>query len=172
MGPDHEAMSARRLYEQTEERVGTPEPQPADSRRPGSHPPPQADSTAARLSHGPCSPVVRGVVRGHAVAAVDVLRGRLAEPWTLASLAGKVHLSRSQLVRAFVATVGLSPMAYVRGARAWEMARLLDCTALSIAAAAPAVGWADANYASRCLHATCGVSPTEFRRRTCPPGLS
>jgi transcriptional regulator GlxA family with amidase domain len=42
-----------------------------------------------------------GVLRGHVVTAVGVLRNRLAEPWTLAALAKEVHLSRSQLVRSF-----------------------------------------------------------------------
>ncbi len=95
-----------------------------------------------------------GVVRGHVVAALDVLRTRLAEPWTLDSLAAEVHLSRSQLVRAFDATVGMSPMAYLRKMRAERMARLLASTDLSIAGAARAVGWTDANYASRCFHIT------------------
>jgi transcriptional regulator GlxA family with amidase domain len=48
----------------------------------------------------------RGVTRGHVVTAVGVLRTRWAESWTLDSLAEEVHLSRSQLVRAFGA-VGL-----------------------------------------------------------------
>ncbi len=49
-----------------------------------------------------------GVVRGHVVTAVKLLRERIAEPWTLNSLAQEVHLSRSQLVRPFDATTGLS----------------------------------------------------------------
>jgi transcriptional regulator GlxA family with amidase domain len=51
----------------------------------------------------------RGVVRGHVVTTVGPLRTRLAEPWTLSSLAGEVHLPRSQLVRSFDATVGDEP---------------------------------------------------------------
>lgn len=47
----------------------------------------------------PAVPAVRGVVRGHVVTAVGVLRSRITEPWTLNSLADEVHLSRSQLVR-------------------------------------------------------------------------
>jgi hypothetical protein len=43
----------------------------------------------------------RGIVRGHVVVAVNTLRSRLAEPWSLDALADEVHLSRSQLVRAF-----------------------------------------------------------------------
>jgi AraC-like DNA-binding protein len=101
---------------------------------------------------------VHGVLRGHAVAAVGVLRARIAEPWTLGLLAEEVHLSRSRLVRAFDASVGLSPMAYLRQLRAQQMARLLCCTDLSVAAVGRSVGWTDANYASRCFHTRSGIS--------------
>lgn len=57
-----------------------------------------------------------------------MLRARLAEPWTLASLAQEVHLSRSQLARCFGATVGVSPMTYLRQIRVERMARKLACT--------------------------------------------
>jgi AraC-like DNA-binding protein len=111
-----------------------------------------------------CKPVVRGVVRSHVVAAVRALRARLAEPWTLSALAEEVHLSRSQLVRAFDASVGLPPMACLRLLRVHQMAWLLASTDLSIAQVARSVGWADPNYASRCFHTLYGLSPTEFRR--------
>ncbi|HTR70621.1 MAG TPA: AraC family transcriptional regulator [Mycobacteriales bacterium] len=110
-----------------------------------------------------------GVVRGHVVTAVGVLRSRLAEPWTLDALAEEVYLSRSQLVRAFGATVGVSPMAYLRHMRVERMVRLLVSTDLSVADAARSVGWTDAFYASRCFHAAYGISPTEYRRRQLPP---
>ncbi len=76
----------------------------------------------------------------------------------------EVQVSCSQLVRAFDATVGVSPMACLRQVRAQRMAWVLCCADLSIAAVAGSVGWTDANYASRCFHAFYGVSPTEFRR--------
>ena len=82
----------------------------------------------------------RGVVRGHVVAAVSILRDRLAEPWTLDRLADEVHLSRSQLVRCFDATAGTSPMAYLRQMRVRRMAGLLASTDLSIAETVRAVG--------------------------------
>jgi AraC-like DNA-binding protein len=56
------------------------------------------------------------------------LRTRLAERWSLDQLAEEVHLSRSQLVRCFDATVGMSPMAYIRHMRVQQMARLLAST--------------------------------------------
>ena len=111
----------------------------------------------------------RGVVRGHALVAIGLLRNRLAEPWTLSSLAQEVHLSRSQLVRAVDATVGVSPMAYLRQMRLQRMARLLSSADLSVAEVARSVGWADASYASRCFHDAFGVSPSEYRRRQIPP---
>jgi transcriptional regulator GlxA family with amidase domain len=45
------------------------------------------------------------------------MREPLPEPWTLKTLADEVRLSRSQLVRSFDATVGMSPMAYLRQMR-------------------------------------------------------
>lgn len=41
----------------------------------------------------------------------------------------RAHLTRSRLVRAFDATVGMSPMAYLRQMRVERMARLLTSTA-------------------------------------------
>jgi transcriptional regulator GlxA family with amidase domain len=121
----------------------------------------------------PAPPTVRGVVRGHVVTAVAVMRERLAESWSLDALADEVHLSRSQLVRAFDVTVGTSPMAYLRQMRVERMARLLASTDLSIAEAARSVGWKNQFHASQCFHATYGVSPTEFRRQhAMPPPLA
>lgn len=65
--------------------------------------------------------------------AVQTLQKRMNEQWTLDALAEESHLSRSQLVRAFDATVGMSPMAYLRRMRVEQMARLLVSTDLSIA---------------------------------------
>jgi transcriptional regulator GlxA family with amidase domain len=112
-----------------------------------------------------------GIVRGHVVVAVKLLRERTAEPWTLSGLAAEVHLSRSQLARAFATTVGISPMAYLRQMRAERMARLLITTDLSIAEAARSVGWRNQFHASQCFHAAYGLSPTEYRRRQLPPSV-
>lgn len=125
------------------------------------------DGGSAPSRHGAAADrlTMRGVVRGHVETAAEVLRDRLAEPWTLTTLAEEVHLSRSQLGRAFDAIVGTSPMAYLRQMRLRQMSRLLTSTDLSISEVARAVGWADAFYASRCFHVHYGMSPTEFRRR-------
>jgi transcriptional regulator GlxA family with amidase domain len=100
-----------------------------------------------------------------------VLRDHLPEPWTLDALAKEVHLSRSQLARSFDATVGMSPMAYLRQMRVERMARLLANTDLSVAEAARAVGWTNQFHASQTFHAAYGVSPTEYRRRQGTPPI-
>lgn len=103
-------------------------------------PRPGRDPAGAVVHHQTPSTGHHGILRGHVITAVAVMRQRLAEPWTLNSLADEVHLSRSQLMRAFDATVGMSPMAYLRQMRLERTARLLVSTDLSIAAAARSVG--------------------------------
>jgi transcriptional regulator GlxA family with amidase domain len=126
--------------------------------------------TSTQRSQPPRVVATHGVVRGHVVTTVGLLRTRLAEPWTLDALAHEVNLSRSQLVRAFDAIVNTSPMAYLRKMRVEQMARLLASTDLSIAEAARSVGWKNQFHASQCFHAAYGLSPTEYRRRR--PGNS
>lgn len=126
------------------------EPPPRNHRRPG---PTVVDESLNRGVHG--------VVRGHVVTAVKVLREHLAEPWTLDALAEELHLSRSQLARSFTATVRISPTAFLRQMRVERMARLLTATDLSVAEAARSVGWKNRFHASQCFHAHYAVSPTE-----------
>lgn len=105
------------------------------------------------------------------MAAVNVMRARLAEPCTLNSLSQEVHLSRSQLARSFDAVTAMSPMAYLRKMRVERMARLLATTDLSVAEAARAVGWTNQFHASQVFHVAFGVSPTEYRRRQAAPPI-
>lgn len=100
---------------------------------------------------------------------MNVLRARLAEPWSLDELADEVYLSGSQLVRPFDATVGTSPTAYLRRMHVERMARLLAPTDPSVSEATRSVGWRNQLHASQCFHAHYGVSPTEYRRRQPTP---
>ncbi|WP_375489542.1 helix-turn-helix transcriptional regulator, partial [uncultured Mycobacterium sp.] len=97
-----------------------------------------------------------------------MLRERIAEPWTLQALAEEIHLSRSQLVRAFDATVGMSPMAYLRQMRVERMARVLVSTDLSIAEAARLVGWRNQFHAIYFLLYVYVIYLNYFRRRQTP----
>lgn len=134
----------------------------------------QAKTASSTAGSPPRHDAIRGshgVVRGHVVAAAGILRDRLAKRWTLDALAEEVHLSRSQLARSFDATVGTSPMAFLRKMREERMARLPATTDLSVAEAGRSVGWRDPNYASATFHDYHGVSPTEYRRRHASPPI-
>jgi transcriptional regulator GlxA family with amidase domain len=76
---------------------------------------------------------------------------------------------RRHHVRSFDATVGMSPMAYLRQMRVERMARLLISTDLSVAEVARSVGWKNQFHASQCFHAAYGISPTEYRRQHATP---
>ena len=65
------------IYNPRDRTMTTPRPQAPDIRRPVARANPQSRT----LSSGPISS--HGIVRGHVVTAVGVLRNRLAEPWTL-----------------------------------------------------------------------------------------
>lgn len=150
-------------------RTDSRQPGVPDAHATGVRTPPRAEQVGtSSTTTGPTAPdrsATRGVVRGHVVTAVRVLRDRLTDSWALDALAREVNLSRSQLVRAFDATVGISPMAYLRKMRVERMGRLLVLTDLSVAEAARLVGWKNQFHASQCFHAHYGVSPTEYRRR-------
>jgi len=88
---------------------------------------------------------------------------------TLDALAEEVHLSRSQLARAFDATVGMSPMANLREMRVARMARLLVSTGLAVAETVRSVGWRNQFHASQCFHAHCGISPSNTVHRQPAP---
>lgn len=125
----------------------------------------QVRLTARGNEHSGDHVVAGDLVSGHVAAAIDLMSSRMTERWTLSALATEVHLSRSQLVRTFKAALGLSPMAYLRLMRVQQMARLLRTTDLSLHGVGQAVGWTDANQASRCFRRHYGISPTKYRRQ-------
>lgn len=77
------------------------------------------DACTPRIPH-PRNPAVR--------AALDLLEADPGHPWTLAELADRVYLLRSQLVRAFRTHLGVTPMGHLREARLRAMAVALRTT--------------------------------------------
>jgi transcriptional regulator GlxA family with amidase domain len=82
--------------------------------QPNPAPPPTFEHADPATVDGAEDRSVHGVVRGHVVTAVQTLRKRMDEKWTLDTLAEEIHLSRSQLVRAFDAHYGISPTEFRR----------------------------------------------------------
>ncbi|MGV2984265.1 helix-turn-helix domain-containing protein [Microbacterium sp. AGC85] len=101
----------------------------------------------------------------------DQLANELDRRWSVPELARAVHLSPSQLRRAFVASFGKSPIAYLTMLRAERMAHLLKVTDLPVSVIATSVGWRDPDFAALQFRRTVGVTPSEYRRidRNNPP---
>jgi len=95
--------------------------------------------------------------------AIDYIRARLAEPFTLDELAGFADLDKFHLCRAFRAQVGMPPHAYathLRVARAKQL--LLAGTRAS--ELAPLVGFYDQAQLTRHFRRLVGTTPARFGR--------
>lgn len=97
--------------------------------------------------------------------AIRLLENRLADHWTVASLAEELHLAPGYLARLFKDAIGLPPMAYLARLRAEQAAGLLLHSEQSVAAIGRTVGWPDQNYFSRRFRAQYGLSPSMYRTR-------
>lgn len=84
--------------------------------------------------------------------------------WRLRDLAALVHLSVSQLGRAFTLRFGMPPMRYLAHIRAHRLAHLLVETDLPIGVAMTKVGWRSRGHAARQFTDVVGTSPSEYRR--------
>ncbi|MEX5258034.1 AraC family transcriptional regulator [Kocuria arenosa] len=109
--------------------------------------------------------------------ALALLHEQPADPWTVAELARRVHVSRATLAARFRTAVGQPPMAYLT---TWRLAlaadRLVDSTATTATIAAE-VGYSSAFTFSTAFTRAYGASPTAYRRTTHsrhprnPPGI-
>lgn len=97
---------------------------------------------------------------------IALLERDLSASWTLAELARRVHLSRSQVNRTFSADTGQTPLAYLHRLRAERMARLLRTTDVPIRDAGALVGWADPGNATKRFTSHWKMLPTRYRAQT------
>ena len=104
-------------------------------------------------------------------AALRLLHGRPAEPWTLDRLAREVAMSRSSFAERFAAYAGVPPMQYLGRWRLQLAARMLTGDAVSVSRAASAVGYRSEAAFSRAFRREVGESPGAWRRghRVAPP---
>ncbi|MCE7083099.1 AraC family transcriptional regulator [Streptomyces sp. ST2-7A] len=103
--------------------------------------------------------------RGDAVVgpALRLLHERPAHPWTVASLAAGVGVSRAALARRFTEVVGEPPMAHLTGLRLDLAADLLRGPGGTLEGAARRVGYGSAFALSAAFKRVRGVSPREYR---------
>jgi AraC-like DNA-binding protein len=91
-----------------------------------------------------------------------------AAPLTLAQLADEAGISRYQLIRGFVAGVGLTPHAYIVQQRIL-LARRLIRAGVGLAESAVTAGFCDQSHMTRCFTRQFGVSPRRYASATLGP---
>lgn len=95
--------------------------------------------------------------------ALRLLHNNPDHPWTVASLAGRVGVSRATLARRFTDLVGEPPMAYLGNWRLELAADLLRGSDATIGAVARKVGYGSSFALSAAFKRVRGVSPQQYR---------
>jgi AraC-like DNA-binding protein len=104
----------------------------------------------------------------HVGAALALMHGRPAEPWTLESLSREVGLSRSVFAERFAEVMGAPAMHYLANWRLQLAARLLERQGLSLAQAAAQVGYESEAAFNRAFKKQVGMPPGAWRRSRLP----
>lgn len=97
--------------------------------------------------------------------ALRLMLNNAALPWTIASLASEIGVSRAALARRFHELVGEPPMAFLTERRLSMAADLLDEPDATLGAVAEQVGYSSAFALSTAFKRVRGVSPKEHRAR-------
>ncbi|MFB4284114.1 MULTISPECIES: AraC family transcriptional regulator [unclassified Nonomuraea] len=97
-------------------------------------------------------------------AAVAIMRERLAEPLTLATVAAEVHLSVYHFVRVFREATGETPHRYLTRLRIERARRLLSTSSLSIEQIAGRCGFGSPGALSSAFLRQTGVRPSAYRK--------
>jgi AraC-like DNA-binding protein len=118
------------------------------------------------LSHGDCAKVPLSALSDpHVGRALGVMHAKVADPWTVESLATEVGLSRSGFAARFAALVGEPPLQYLTRWRMARAAELLRDTNESMAEIATTVGYDSVPSFNKAYKRWQGTSPGAFRRR-------
>ncbi len=97
--------------------------------------------------------------------ALRMLHNDPAHPWTVASIAAAIGISRASLARRFTDLVGEPPMAFLTGWRLALAADLLREPETTVGAVARQVGYGSAFALSAAFKREHGLSPTDYRSR-------
>lgn len=88
------------------------------------------------------------------------------EPWTVASMAQAIGMSRSRFAERFRELLGTGPMSYLSDWRLQKALALLDDSRCSVQQVARRTGYRSAAAFTRAFAEKFGVPPTEYRRKT------
>ncbi|WP_436494491.1 AraC family transcriptional regulator [Actinokineospora sp. HUAS TT18] len=106
-------------------------------------------------------------------AALQLLHTEPAQPWTVATLAARVGVSRAALARRFTALVGEPPMNYLTSLRLALAADLMRESNATIGSVARKVGYSSSFALSTAFKRVRGMSPQEYiRQAAANPGVA
>ncbi len=97
-------------------------------------------------------------------AALRLMHGRPADPWTLDRLAREVGMSRSAFAERFTVYVHIPPMQYLARWRLQLAARMLESGTVNVAQASSAVGYRSEAAFNRAFKREVGEAPGAWRR--------
>jgi len=109
---------------------------------------------------------LRGLTDPPVARALSLIHARPGEPWTVASLASSVALSRTAFARRFRERLGSSVMAYVAARRMHAAAGLLVESTHAMNAIASDVGYESEISFNKAFKRWAGVPPGQYRRQS------
>jgi AraC-like DNA-binding protein len=120
-------------------------------------------SALAELPEGRAS-WLRGIVDPQVGPALRMMHEAPEKPWTVATLATKVAMSRSAFAARFTSVVGETPMQYLTRWRLQKAAGMLRAGAQAIAQVAADVGYESEAAFNKAFKRSVGVAPGAYRR--------
>lgn len=96
--------------------------------------------------------------------AVKLIHESPESPWTVASLADAVAMSRSRFAKRFHDFMSITPMAYLTNWRLQKAMSLLESSPLAIQQIAENVGYHSSASFTRAFTLNIGVSPSDYRK--------
>lgn len=112
----------------------------------------------------PPAPGHTRLTHAQVVRVADLVAADLSGSLTLDRLAGETHLSPHHFARAFKATVGQAPYAFVTAQRMNRARQLLAGTPLTVENVARSVGFTNLSHFRRVFRAHAGAGPAAYRR--------
>lgn len=97
--------------------------------------------------------------------ALRYIEHNYADNMQVGRIADYVGVSRSQLYRAFMENLGLSPHSYLKRYRVNQACALLQHLSLTVSEVAGSTGFSDPLYFSRVFREVKGITPSEYQRR-------
>lgn len=94
---------------------------------------------------------------------LKMISERCGEPLTVGQIAQSAAISESECLRCFRATIGLSPIQYLKTLRLQKAVELLERTDMTVAAIGERCGFQDMSYFSKSFRELKGCTPSAYR---------